>query len=152
MSGQTKTDHSAHAGHQSCLDAERESLARGEGFGMALPADHAGFPGPRHVLDLGKELKLSSEQVRDMQKLFEGMKERAQQRAAEIQSAKELLEKMFRENRPEADLREQSFRLDSIYAELRWIHLSSHLAARKLLTAEQVAAYQRLRAPHSPGN
>jgi hypothetical protein len=145
LSGQTKHDNSAHASHQMCIDAEREALARGEGFGMALPADHAGYPGPRHLLDLAAELKLSAEQVRDIHKLFDDMKAKAQQRAGEIQSAQELLEKMFRENRPEADLREQSFRVDSITAELRWVHLSAHLAARKLLSPEQVAAYQRLR-------
>lgn len=147
FSGQTKQDHSAHAGHQACIDAERESLARGEGFGMALPADHAGYPGPRHVLDLATELKLSPDQVRALQKLFDEMKQKAQQRAGEIQAAQELLEKMFRENHSEADLREQSFRVDSIYAELRWVHLSAHLAARKLLSPEQVAAYERLRPP-----
>jgi len=152
LSGQTKQEHSAHAGHQACLDAQRDALAKGEGFGMALPADHAGYPGPRHVLDLATELKLSPAQVRAFQKLFDDMKQKAQQRAGEIQAAQELLEKMFRENRSEADLREQSFRVDSIYAELRWVHLSAHFAARKLLSPEQVAAYVRLRAPHSPGN
>src|SRR5713101_3668780 len=126
-SSQTKQEHSAHAGHQACLDAQRDALAKGEGFGMALPADHAGYPGPRHVLDLATELKLSPAQVR-------------------------AFEKMFGENRSEADLREQSFRVDSIYAELRWVHLSAHLAARKLLSPEQVAAYVRLRAPRPPGN
>ncbi len=118
---------------------------------MALPADHAGYPGPRHLLDLAAELKLSADQVRGIQKLFDDMKQKAQQRGREIQAAQELLEKMFRENRPEADLREQSFRVDSIYAELRWVHLSAHLATRKLLSPEQVAAYQRLRYPPPPG-
>jgi len=49
------------------------------------------------------------------------------------------------EARPEADLREQSFCVDSIHAELRWIHFCAHLAAQKILTAEQIAEYTRLR-------
>jgi hypothetical protein len=57
---------------------------------------------------------------------------------------------MLREGRPEADLREQSFRVDSLHAELRWVHLSAHLAARALLTPDQLAAYQRLRHSTNP--
>jgi len=59
--------------------------------------------------------------------------------------AQERLEQMFREGRTEADLREQSFRIDTIHAELRWIHLSAHLAAQKILTPAQIAEYSRLR-------
>lgn len=131
--------------HQSCLEEERASIQKGEGFGMAMAADHAGYPGPRHVLDMAAELGLSAAQRASMEKVFETMHEKAVARGKELFEAEVRLEQMFREARPEADLREQAFRVDSIHAELRWIHLSAHLAAQKILTAEQIARYTRLR-------
>lgn len=131
--------------HHSCLEEERASIERGEGFGMAMPADHAGYPGPRHVLDMGTELKLTADQRAAMEKIFGAMREKALVRGKELFESEARLEQMFRDGRPEADLREQSFRVDSIHAELRWIHLSAHLAAQKILTADQVARYTHLR-------
>jgi len=132
--------------HHSCLEEERASIERGEGFGMAMPADHAGYPGPRHVLDLAADLRLTAAQRAAIEKIFAAMHEKALARGKEFFDAQSRLEQMFHEGRPEADLREQSFRVDSIHAELRWIHLSAHLAAQKILTPEQIAQYVRLRA------
>ena len=131
--------------HHSCLEEERASIERGEGFGMAMAADHAGYPGPRHVLELATELKLTAEQRSAMEKVYATMYEKAIARGKELFESEARLEQMFHEGRPEADLREQSFRVDSIHAELRWIHLSAHLAAQKILTADQIAVYTRLR-------
>ena len=134
--------------HQSCVDEQRAAIERGEGFGMAAPADRGGYPGPRHILELAAGLKLSPDQVTALQKLQADMTDKSIARGKEIFAAEARLEQMFREERPEADLREQSFRIDSLHAELRWIHLSVHIAARALLTVEQLAAYLRLR--HAP--
>ena len=145
---QTHTQHSAPVDrkqHHACLEEERASIERGEGFGMAMPADHAGYPGPRHVLDMAGELKLTAEQRAAMEKVYAAMHERAIARGKELFESEARLEQMFRDGRPEADLREQSFRVDSIHAELRWIHLSAHLAAQKILTADQIARYTQLR-------
>jgi len=140
VQAQTEMQH-----HHSCLEEERASIERGEGFGMAMPADHAGYPGPRHVLDLASDLRLTADQKAAVEKIFDRMHEKALARGKELFEAEARLEQMFRDARPEADLREQSFRVDTIHAELRWIHLSAHLAAQKILTAEQIAAYTRLR-------
>jgi Spy/CpxP family protein refolding chaperone len=145
LAGQTPQQSAEMQHHHSCLEEERASIERGEGFGMAMPADHAGYPGPRHVLDMAADLRLTANQRTGMEKIYAGMKEKAVARGKELFQAEERLEQMFRDGRPEADLREQSFRVDTIHAELRWIHLSAHLAAQKILTAEQIAAYTRLR-------
>jgi Spy/CpxP family protein refolding chaperone len=137
--------HEAMQHHHSCLDEELASLERGEGFGMGMAADRNGYPGPRHVIDLAADLRLTAEQRAAMEKLFAGMHEKALARGKEFFEAQARLEQMFRDGRPEADLREQAFRVDSIHAELRWIHLSAHLAAQKILTPQQIAQYTRLR-------
>ncbi|HMD31019.1 MAG TPA: Spy/CpxP family protein refolding chaperone [Candidatus Acidoferrales bacterium] len=143
--GQTQQPSAEMQHHHSCLEEERASIERGEGFGMAMPADHAGYPGPRHVLDMASELHLTVEQRAGMEKIYNAMKEKALVRGKELFESEARLEQMFRDARTEADLREQSFRVDTIHAELRWIHLSAHLAAQKILTPEQIATYTRLR-------
>jgi Spy/CpxP family protein refolding chaperone len=97
------------------------------------------------LLDLKTELQLAPGQQAAVEELFARMQQQALARGKEVLVAEAQLDEMFARGRPEAELREQSFRVASLRAELRWAHLSAHLAARKLLTPEQLAAYQRLR-------
>ncbi len=131
--------------HHAWLQQERQAIERGEGFGMALAADHNGYPGPRHVLDLGEQLKLSPRQRALVQELFTRMSQQALARGKEVLLAESQLDRKFTQNRPEAELHEQVNRVAALRADLRWIHLSAHLATRPLLTQEQFAAYQHLR-------
>ncbi|MFY9584262.1 MAG: Spy/CpxP family protein refolding chaperone [Candidatus Acidiferrales bacterium] len=140
----------AEAAHHAYLDQERAALERGEGFGMAMAADRNGFPGPRHVLELKAELKLTPEQQSAIEDLFRRMKQRALARGKDVLVAEQKLETLFAAKRPEAELREQAFRAATLRAELRWVHLSAHLAAQKLLSPEQLAAYQHLRRGRHP--
>lgn len=140
----------AEAAHHSFLDQERSAIERGEGFGMAMVADRNGYPGPKHVLELKAELQLTAEQQTAMEKLFAQMKAQALARGKELLLAEVQLAQMFAEGRPEAELQQQTNRVASLRGELRWVHLSAHLAARKLLTLQQLATYQHFRyAAHS---
>lgn len=136
---------SAQASHHAFLEMEREALEQGQGFGMALAADRNGYPGPRHILELKDPLQLTAAQEAAVTKLMGEMKQKAVARGAEILAAEERLEQMFRAGRPEAELREETYRIATLRAQLRWVHLEAHVAARSLLTAEQLAAYQTLR-------
>ncbi|HEV8384378.1 MAG TPA: hypothetical protein VGQ11_05855 [Candidatus Acidoferrales bacterium] len=138
------------ADHHAFLQAEREAIERGEGFGMALAADKNGYPGPKHVLDMKKELKLAASQEVAMQKLMERMKEKALAKGKDVLAAEQRLEELFAQGKSEDELREETYRVASLRAELRWVHLSTHIAARRILTAEQIAAYRQLR--HGAGN
>jgi len=140
----------AQAAHHAYLDQERAALERGEGFGMAMAADRNGFPGPRHVLELKAELKLAPEQQSAIEDLFRRMRQRALARGKDVLVAEQKLETLFAAKRPETELREQAFRAATLRAELRWVHLSAHLAAQKLLSPEQLAAYQHLRHGRHP--
>lgn len=135
----------AEKSHHAFLDMERGAIERGEGFGMALAADKAGFPGPKHVLEMKAELKLTAEQEAAMQKLMAAMKEKAVAKGREILDAEAKLEEMFRAAAAPADLRAQTARIASLRAELRWVHLETHLAARPLLTEWQLMHYQHTR-------
>ena len=135
----------AQASHHAFLEMERQAIERGEGFGMAMPADRSGYPGPKHVLELKEELKLTLELVAAMEKLFAEMKQKALDRGRELLNAEQRLEQLFAEGRSEDELREETYRIASLRAELRWVHLRTHLATRRLLTPQQVEAYTRIR-------
>lgn len=135
----------AETDHHAFLQMEREALEQGQGFGMALAADRSGYPGPKHILELKKQLKLTTEQEAAVTALMGAMKERARPLGQQILKAEQQLEDLFRAGGGEAELREETYRIATLRAQLRWVHLETHLAARKLLTAEQLAAYQRIR-------
>ena len=135
----------AMAQHHAFLEAERGAIERGEGFGMALAADKNGYPGPKHVLDMKKELKLTPAQEAAMERLMAEMKTRALAKGKDVLLAEKRLEELFAQGKSEDELREETYRVASLRAELRWVHLATHLAARKILTAKQIAAYQQMR-------
>ncbi|MGH9791533.1 MAG: Spy/CpxP family protein refolding chaperone [Candidatus Acidiferrales bacterium] len=146
---------SAEAGHHAFLKLEREAIENGQGFGMALAADRNGYPGPQHILELKDALQLTPQQDAAVTELMSAMKQKALARGREILAAEQRLEEMFRAGRPEAELREETYRIARLRAQLRWVHLETHIAARKLLSAEQLAAYQQLRhggGEHAHGN
>src|SRR6266851_1127749 len=49
-------------------------LKAGRGMGLALAAELNGYPGPKHVLELEKELGLSDAQRTRAQQLFDAMR------------------------------------------------------------------------------
>jgi len=135
----------AMAQHHAFLEAEREAIEHGEGFGMALVADKHGYPGPKHVLEMKKELKLTPAQEAAMEKLMAEMKSKALAKGKDVLLAEKRLEELFAQGKSEDELREETYRVASLRAELRWVHLATHLAARKILTAKQIATYQQMR-------
>ena len=135
----------AMAQHHAFLESEREAIERGEGFGMALAADKNGYPGPKHVLEMKKELKLTPAQEGAMEKLMAEMKSTALAKGKDVLLAEKRLEELFAQGKSEDELREETYRVASLRAELRWVHLATHLASKKILTAQQIAAYQRMR-------
>lgn len=131
---------------KSLSEQDIEELRRGEGWGLALPAELNGLPGPAHLLELREELALSAEQVQAISAIYDDMRvaaiaagERfivAEAAISDAFSGSELSEKELLELLEEAaDAR----------AALRFIHLSRHLSTPKLLTVAQIKRYSVLR-------
>ncbi len=125
---------------------EIQAFEEGTGHGMAKAAEQNHYPGPRHLLDLAKELKLSADQIQQIEKI------KASMSAAAIPMGKQLIENERKLNRLFAEKKIDKSQLDALVAEsatiqgkLRLIHLSAHLEARKLLTSEQIDKYDELR-------
>jgi hypothetical protein len=54
-------------------------LLKGEGIGMAKAAELNGYPGPKHVLALAGDLRLTTDQLGQVQAIFDGMSAAAKQ-------------------------------------------------------------------------
>lgn len=123
-----------------------DQLTRGAGWGLALPAELNGVPGPAHLLELKGELELSAEQVQQIEAIYAVMKIDAIAVGARLIAAEKALEAGFSggDLTPEA-LRELIAVASAARAELRFIHLSQHLKTPPLLSEEQIAEYNILR-------
>ncbi len=123
-----------------------EDLRAGRGWGLALPAELNGVPGPAHLLELRDQIPLSDEQVLSIQEIFAAMQAEAQAAGERFIAAEAAIEAGFRAGdlTPEAlhALIETSAHAR---ANLRFIHLARHLETPPILSAEQIARYQELR-------
>jgi Spy/CpxP family protein refolding chaperone len=143
--------HTPYAGMQdrpikSLSDNDINELRRGGGWGLALPAELNGMPGPSHVLELKDKLSLSAAQVTQIQKLFDDMKKAAIPVGERLIAAEEAIEKAFASGRvDEPSLRRLLVAAEAARTELRFIHLSQHYKTTPMLTRDQVKAYNVLR-------
>jgi Spy/CpxP family protein refolding chaperone len=121
-------------------------LSAGRGMGLALAAELNGYPGPRHVLDLARELALTPEQQRRTAALFDAMQQEAGALGARLIEAERALDRLFADKRATSDAVSAAARAaGTLEGELRAAHLRYHLAMMDVLTVEQVATYNHLR-------
>lgn len=131
---------------KSLSEQDIEELRRGGGWGLALPAELNGRPGPAHLLELQEELELSAEQVEAITAIHQEMRVEAIAAGERFIAAEAELSDAF----DGADLNEEGLlellaNASEARAELRFIHLSRHLSTPELLSAEQIQRYNVLR-------
>jgi len=130
----------------SLSEQDIDALRRGSGWGLALPAELNGFPGPMHVLELSAELGLSESQEQRVSAIFDAMRVDAIAQGDALIDAERNLDEGFRSGNLDADqLRRLIDFAEAARADLRYVHLSRHLMTLGILDAEQVAAYSVLR-------
>ncbi|MFW6345481.1 MAG: Spy/CpxP family protein refolding chaperone [Halomonas sp.] len=123
-----------------------DQLRRGAGWGLALPAELNGVPGPVHLLELRDEIPLVAEQVGEIEALHEAMRQAAIPAGERLIEAERAIEQAFAAGDLGAErLRDLLGEAEAARAELRFIHLSSHLETLSILDDEQVARYNALR-------
>jgi len=133
-------------------------LNAGRGMGLALAAELNGYPGPKHVLELAKELNLTETQRVRAQQLYDAMTAEAVPLGHRLIAAETDLDRQFSGRTVTgASLAATTARIGATQGELRAAHLKYHLAMMDVLTPEQVARYGELRGygampgGHSPG-
>lgn len=123
-----------------------EDLRAGRGMGLALAAELNGYPGPVHVLELAADLSLTPKQVAETTAIRTRTFDDAARLGAEILRGEEALDRFFASGAAEPEeLHRLVAEVARLQGELRFVHLNTHLAMRRVLTPEQVTAYLELR-------
>lgn len=122
------------------------ALEAGEGWGLALPAELNGWPGPAHVLEAADALGLDAGQRAAVAAIFARMRAAAQAAGAEYLAAERALDASFAEGDPApADVAALTAAAGAALGRLRAVHLAAHLETAPLLTRHQRITYSRLR-------
>lgn len=122
------------------------ALQAGEGWGLALPAELNGWPGPRHVLDAAEELGLSDDQILQVQTIFDAMNQKAVAVGADLVRAERALDTAFAAREiDQPTLLQLLSDAEDARSDLRAVHLSAHLETTPLLSRHQRVVYDRLR-------
>ncbi len=123
-----------------------DDLRAGRGMGMALAAELNSYPGPAHVIELAGELQLSEAQLTSARTLFQEMQQTAVPLGTKVLAKETELDRAFASAQVNRDsLHGLLVDIARLQGELRFTHLKYHLAMRDLLSADQIAAYDRLR-------
>ena len=117
-------------------------------FSLARAAELNSYPGPRHLLDAVQagHMHLTAEQLQVLERLFNQMSAQARGLGEKILEEEQALEAAFRRGSiTDPELQRRAAQIGRLQAELRLVHLRTHLETKKLLTAHQVEQYNQLR-------
>jgi len=127
-------------------ETEIADLLAGRGMGLAKAAELNGYPGPAHLLENAAALNLSDDQRRAIEAIRARMAAAAEALGREILARERELDAAFAEARIDAaELRAKTDAIAALMGRLRAVHLAAHIEARPLLTAAQIADYNKLR-------
>lgn len=129
------------------LSAERiTGLLAGSGLGYAMAAELNAYPGPKHVLELAEQLTLTDEQRKATEALFLQMQQVAMTIGKEVVNLETELDALFASgNIDAAGIGRLTALIGAKEAELRAVHLATHLEMKPILTMHQQHLYQQLR-------
>ena len=125
---------------------EVDDYLNGRGLGYAKAAELNHYPGPRHVLDIARDLALTEEQIKKTQAIFDVMRERAIALGKQLVEKEKELDRRFANGLIDAEVLNALLTdIGSLQAKIRYVHLSAHLEQKALLTEHQVHRYDQLR-------
>jgi len=143
--------HSSYAGQEKraikSLSADAiQQLQQGKGWGLAKAAELNGMPGPVHILEMKKEIDLTTEQETKINALFKEMKSQAIPLGKQlIALEKDLNDSFAEETITDESLKQILSKIANVRKELRYVHLATHLQTPKILNPEQISLYNKLR-------
>ena len=127
-------------------DQDIDDLLNGRGWGLAKAAELNGLPGPAHLLEMKDEIGLLPGQVREIEGLFAEMKEKAMALGKRFVALEHSLNQAFaRRDIDEDRLKTFVTAIGKVRSDLRHVHLATHLRTPKILSDDQIKAYNRFR-------
>jgi len=125
---------------------DMQALLNGGGMGLAKAAELNHYPGPLHVLELATPLHLSDTQRAETQKIYDQMRQEAIRLGNLIIAKEQELDRLFATQAVDAtSLRTLISEIGRLQGDLRFVHLQAHLNMKRLLSPEQINAYDGLR-------
>jgi Spy/CpxP family protein refolding chaperone len=132
---------------------EIKAYLNGEGMGLAKAAELNHYPGPKHVLDLGADLKLSDDQRFETEEVYRAMHERAVDVGKQIIEKETGLDNLFSTGTvDESTVHKTVGEIALLQGELRFDHLQAHLKMKPILSTEQREKYDQLRGYQANGD
>jgi Spy/CpxP family protein refolding chaperone len=117
----------------------------------AKAAELNGYPGPAHLLEHAAALKLSDTQKAAIEAIRARMAAAAASLGRDIVARERELDAAFAETRiDETLLKSKTDEIAALMGRLRAVHLAAHIESRPLLTAQQIADYDKLRGYAGP--
>ncbi len=126
-----------------------QSYLSGRGMGFAKAAELNHYPGPKHVIEHAEALHLTENQRTQTQAIFDAMRQEAIELGHRLVQAERHLDHLFAAQVVTEDALQKATRTIANY-QLRHVHLRAHLAQRRVLSAEQIQRYDRLRGYATP--
>ena len=118
----------------------------GNGMSFALSAELNMYPGPRHVLDLVDVMGLDAEQVERVEAIGDVMTVDAVRIGTQIVHLERALDLAFAHRTIDSTrLRSMTNEIGRLQGELRFVHLTAHLAVAEILSQPQIEQYEMRR-------
>jgi Spy/CpxP family protein refolding chaperone len=123
-----------------------DGYRNGRGMGLAKAAELNHYPGPMHILQMKEKLRLSPEQIAILEKVFDQMHNETVPFGNSLIEQEQMLDSVFRTAKADSiNVRQFTTRIGELQGKIRFAHLNAHITAQKILTAEQIAMYDKER-------
>jgi Spy/CpxP family protein refolding chaperone len=130
-------------------ESEKKALLAGSGLGAGMIAMQNGYPGPKHVLEMGDELGLTAEQKEEIGTLFAERKASFVDMGSELVKKDEELTAMFASGSVKTkDVEKLAREIGQLQGELRAGHLNAHVLTWEALTEAQREKLASMRGMH----
>lgn len=121
-------------------------LEAGAGWGLALPAELNGVPGPAHVLEAADAIGLTDDQRAAVTVIFERMRADAQEKGRAYMAAEAAVDALFRDGTATPQtIATATAEAGAALAALRTVHLAAHLETAPILSRHQHHLYAQAR-------
>ena len=121
-------------------------LLNGKGWGLAKAAELNGVPGPKHLLEMQGEIRLTAEQTSRIEEIYSEMKAQAIPLGNKLIEAERTINLAFANRQiDDAGLLKILENIASVRKQLRYVHLAAHLQTLPVLKEEQISLYNELR-------
>lgn len=127
-------------------DQEIGDYVNGRGMGTSKAAEMNHYPGPRHVLEHATTLGLTPQQAESVRQAHDAMAGEARRIGQQIVDKEAALEALYASQQATPDNTRHVVReIAELQAAFRLAHLNAHLSMKQVLSAEQIALYDRVR-------